>query len=56
MKERDARGGKPAIIVSEEKFIVKELCPNEITVSIGVKDLSILSEIEICPTIKFIIS
>ena len=37
VKQRDFRGGKPAIIVNEEKFIVRPLCPEPITVPIGVE-------------------
>ena len=35
--QRDFRGGKPVIIVNTERFNVKELCPNPITVPIGVE-------------------
>ena len=33
MRQRDGKGGKPAIIVNEKKFLVKSLCP----VPIGVE-------------------
>ena len=35
--QRDFRGGKPVIIVNEEKFHVKPLCPDPLTVPIGVE-------------------
>ena len=35
--QRDFRGGKPVIIVNEEKFHVKSLCPDPLTVPIGVE-------------------
>ena len=31
------KGGKPAIIVNEEKFYVKPLCPDPITIPVGVE-------------------
>ena len=37
VKQRDFRGGKPAILVNEEKFHVKALCPEPITVPVGVE-------------------
>ena len=37
VKQRDFRGGKPAILVNEEKYYVKSLCPEPITVPIGVE-------------------
>ena len=37
VKERDARGGKPAIIVNEKKYIVQELCPDIIVVPVGIE-------------------
>ena len=35
--QRKKKGGKPAILVNEEMFHVKELCPDVITVPIGVE-------------------
>ena len=35
--QRDFSGGKPAIIINLEKFHVKPLCPDPITVPIGVE-------------------
>ena len=37
VKQREFRGGKPAILVNQNKFIVKKLCPDVITVPIGVE-------------------
>ena len=37
VKQREFRGGKPALIINEEKYHIKELCPNPITVPIGVE-------------------
>ena len=37
VKQRDFKGGKPAILVNEDKFYVKELCPDPITVPVGVE-------------------
>ena len=37
VKQRDFKGGKPAILVNEDKFIVKKLCPDPITVPVGVE-------------------
>ena len=37
VKQRDFKGGKPAILVNENKFIVKRLCPDTITVPVGVE-------------------
>ena len=34
---RETSGGKPAILIKKEKFHVKPLCPNPITVPIGVE-------------------
>ena len=42
VKERDARGGKPAILVDESRYTIKELCPNEISVPVGVEAVWIL--------------
>ena len=36
-KQRDFKGGKPAILVNENKFIVKKLCPDPVTVPFGVE-------------------
>ena len=35
--QREFRGGKPAILVNENKYHVKELCPDPITVPVGVE-------------------
>ena len=35
--QRTNRGGKPALIISEKLFHIKELCPNPITVPVGVE-------------------
>ena len=37
VKQRDFRGGKPAIIVIEEKFTIQNICPDLITVPVGVE-------------------
>ena len=37
VKQRDFKGGKPAILVNKEKFHVKPLCPEPITVPVGVE-------------------
>ena len=37
VKERDFKGGKPAIFINLEKYHVKQLCPDPITVPIGVE-------------------
>ena len=37
VKQRDFKGGKPAILVNEEKYFVKSLCPEPITVPVGVE-------------------
>ena len=37
VKQRDFKGGKPAIIVNKEKYHVKKLCPEPITVPVGVE-------------------
>ena len=37
VKQRDFKGGKPAILINEEKYHIKELCPEPITVPIGVE-------------------
>ena len=37
VKQRDFKGGKPAIIINEEKFYVRALCPDPITVPVGVE-------------------
>ena len=37
VKQRDFNGGKPASIVNEEKFYVRPLCPEPITVPVGVE-------------------
>ena len=35
--QRDFQGGKPVIIVNEQKFHVKPLCPDPVTVPVGVE-------------------
>ena len=35
--QREGQGGKPAILVNKEKFHVKHLCPEPITVPVGVE-------------------
>ena len=37
VKERDIRGVKPALIINEEKYHIKQLCPDTITVPVGVE-------------------
>ena len=37
VKQRDFKGGKPAILINEDKYHVKPLCPEPITVPIGVE-------------------
>ena len=37
VKQREFRGGKPAIIVNQEKYHVKPLCPDPLTVPPGVE-------------------
>ena len=37
VKQREFAGGKPAIIINKEKYHIKELCPDPITVPIGVE-------------------
>ena len=35
--QRSGTGGKPAIIVNNDKFYIKPLCPDPITVPIGIE-------------------
>ena len=42
VKQRNGRGGKPAIIINESKYLIKELCPYEITVPINVEAVWVL--------------
>ena len=35
--KRSGRGGKPAILINESKYVIKELCPNDITVPLNVE-------------------
>ena len=42
VKQREFRGGKPAILVNKDKFYVKRLCPDPITVPIGVEAVWVL--------------
>ena len=37
VKQRDFKGGKPAILVNTQKFIVKRICPDPITVPVDVE-------------------
>ena len=37
VKQRDFKGGKPAILVNKNKFYVKKLCPDPVTVPVGVE-------------------
>ena len=37
VKQREFKGGKPAIIINKKKYHVKELCPEPITVPVGVE-------------------
>ena len=37
VKQREFKGGKPAIFLRSDKYNVKPLCPNPITVPIGVE-------------------
>ena len=37
VKKRDFRGGNPALIINTEKYHVKKLCPDPITVPVGVE-------------------
>ena len=37
VKQREFKGGKPAIIINTEKYNVKPLCPDVITVPVGVE-------------------
>ena len=37
VKQRDFKGGTPAILVNKDKYHVKSLCPEPITVPIGVE-------------------
>ena len=40
--QRSNRGGKPALVISEKKYYIKELCPNEITVPVEVEAVWVL--------------
>ena len=42
VKQREFRGGKPAILVNENKYIVKKLCPDVVTVPVGVEAVWVL--------------
>ena len=35
VKQRDFKGGKPEILVNEEKYFLKSLCPEPITLPVG---------------------
>ena len=42
VKQRDFKGGKPAILLNKNKYIVKRLCPDLITVPVGVEAVWVL--------------
>ena len=42
VKQRDFMGGKPAIVVNTQKYDVKPLCPDPITVPVGVEAVWVL--------------
>ena len=42
VKQRDFKGGKPAIVIKTEKYNVKPLCPDVITVPVGVEAVWVL--------------
>ena len=37
VKQRDFKGGKPAILVNTRKYVVKKICPDPVTVPVGVE-------------------
>ena len=37
VKQRDFKGGRPAILINKDKFHVKSICPEPITVPVGVE-------------------
>ena len=37
VKRRDFRGGNPAILINKQKYIIRKLCPDPITVPVGVE-------------------
>ena len=37
VKQREFKGGKPFTLINEEKYHIKELCPEPITVPIGLE-------------------
>ena len=37
VQQRDFRGGKPAILVNTQNFLIKRICPDPITVPVGVE-------------------
>ena len=37
VKQRDFQGGKPAILVNTQKYFVKKICPDPVTVPVGVE-------------------
>ena len=37
VSKRSGKGGKPALIIKEERFIIKQLCPDVITVPVGIE-------------------
>ena len=42
VKQRDFRGGKPAILINKDRYLVKKLCPEPITVPVGVEAVWVL--------------
>ena len=42
VKQRDFKGGKPAIVINTEKYNAKPLCPDVITVPVGVEAVWVL--------------
>ena len=37
VKQREFKGGKPAILVNTQKYLVKKICPDPVTVPVGVE-------------------
>ena len=37
VKKRDFKGGNPAILINKQKYIIRKICPDPITVPIGVE-------------------
>ena len=42
VKQRDFKGGKPAILINKDRYLVKKLCPDPITVPVGVEAVWVL--------------